>query len=169
MPDPTDPTDPSADVARRFREAATDSVEDVWLCVGGDSATIDRTLAVAQVESAFAPLRDEFAKLVEAMPKTADGVPIVFGMDVWFFDEEANEPADAKWVSRGDFVKSKVNGIYRSQFIDKSLYKGVAAIGVEAHWEGGNEDVWSTREAAMASMPDVDWSAFGEQEQPDAR
>lgn len=88
--------------------------------------------------------------IVATLHKTADGVPIVFGMTAWFFDEEAQYPHDGTWDSNGDFVETIVNAIYAKNF---DSYAGEVTVGVAADWEGGNGEVWSTRAAAIASMP----------------
>lgn len=88
-------------------------------------------------------LRELLAKL----PKTADGVPIVYGMTVWYFDEEAETPVDATWFGHGDFVSTTVTAVYTKGF---SEYVGDVTVGVAGDWEGGNLEVFSTREAAIA-------------------
>ena len=93
--------------------------------------------------------RGQLLEIVRRLPVTADGVPIIYGMEVWYWDEEEEPPRDATWDSRGDFVKTTINGVFAKNFKE---YAGEVTVSVAADsWEGGNGDVYSTREAALSA------------------
>ena len=82
--------------------------------------------------------RDAAVKVIERLPKTADGVPITFGMEVW-----ADDPDGGSFTPP---VSGLVDGIYAKNFDE---YKGECTIGFGEN-EAGNGDVYSTRDAALS-------------------
>lgn len=95
--------------------------------------------AMAAITSERAASAKAWEKVIERLPKTADGVPITFGMEVW-----SPDPAGGTFSPP---VSGLVNGIYAKNFDD---YKGECTIGY-GDWEAGNQELFSTHEAAIAA------------------
>ena len=87
---------------------------------------------------------EELEAIVAKLPKTADGVPIVLGMKVYF------ECPDPEWwrVEPGTIVSETVKSM--DDGVSFSEYKGTVAITCE-ECEFGNLECFSTEAAALAA------------------
>lgn len=95
---------------------------------------------IVRLRSALARVTAECEGLSLGVPKTADGVPITFGMTVFMADPDGNP-----WPEPAEPVSGQVTGIYASSHD----YPGGVCIGF-GDWEGGNLEVYSSRDAFFA-------------------
>lgn len=90
----------------------------------------------------------EAVRLLENTPRTADGIPIYVGMEVWFENDDVHF-----FGTTEKCVKQKVEHISAAcQFHElpehQGPYKGTHTICCEDR-EGGNLDFWSSKEAFL--------------------
>lgn len=98
------------------------------------------------LECGYCDLNDKFKfqqTIISKLPKTADGVPVVPGMDVYAYHD------DSEYFGDDTILCGDVNHI--TSGLGFKEYKGTVTISVGSDYECGNMECYSTRASAEAA------------------